>query len=761
MNNLCKVVIALCIIVNSLLGNTRKVSIESGEIFIKKIFETVSIPLTDTSIIDNGDTLFVEPSKSASFFINEKQFLHFEHSCKVVYEKVNNKITFTLLNGQLFFIKHSKTIEQELEISADECNFVPMGTSAAIKIIPDVGPSIAVLEGNVQMVSSDGIQRNVVSGQYCSYYKKMKQFGAINELPEKSANYLQSLVPEKMKKEELKTEENTNTTQLASTDNTKQNEPKVIQKDTSSTNSESERGEETVDEGSTDSSKKTESASKIESPGKLETPKEDEKGETEKKDPDKPEWGIDAGVVSVGDEVWTRVALSVDIPIWRFGVCFDLELYLDQKGNFNNKGWNFDSWKDAGNSLLGKIKYVRLNHLGDPLFIKVGGLDNVTLGYGFIVDRFTNMLKYPGEKLFGLQFDLNSVSPIGITFQTVIPDFMEFGDEGGVIGSRFALTPLKSLSVPVLNGVTLGGTFAIDINQYAPARRWDYTLFGTKWDMDEDNITDSTYLYNEFSKTSYYDSIVLHYKNNNDYDAKVEHKDQWAKKEYDIVMLTGADLIIPILSTKLLSLDLYGQMGMMINDEDEDESIKGWGFGAPGVGLKLAPFWARAEYRHIRDEFMPEYFDTYYLKDRIIREPSILVKEKTLRNTTLNGVFAQCGFNILDFVVLDGRGQYLIGKEDSTGDKSTDFNVDATLSFGEVLISKIPKINQIQLFYYQTDIEGNLFQKSISTHWGYTLGVEVIQGASLIWRTDYGWKKDKNGKWIDDKVVTITAGLSF
>ena len=50
------------------------------------------------------------------------------------------------------------------------------------------------------------------------------------------------------------------------------------------------------------------------------------------------------------------------------------------------------------------------------------GLSNVTLGYGFIVDRFTNMLHYPDQKLLGMQFYLNDLSPAGITLQLMGAD---------------------------------------------------------------------------------------------------------------------------------------------------------------------------------------------------------------------------------------------------------------------------------------------------------------------------------------------------
>ena len=97
-----------------------------------------------------------------------------------------------------------------------------------------------------------------------------------------------------------------------------------------------------------------------------------------------------------------------------------------------------DDWVEA---LTRKIRYIRFGYEQDPLFIKFGGLSNVTLGYGFLFDRFTNMLHYPDQKLLGLQFYLNDIGPIGVTLQTVLADFKDFRNDGGIFGARLAFTP--------------------------------------------------------------------------------------------------------------------------------------------------------------------------------------------------------------------------------------------------------------------------------------------------------------------------------
>ena len=139
------------------------------------------------------------------------------------------------------------------------------------------------------------------------------------------------------------------------------------------------------------------------------------------------------------------------MPIWKFGVFFDVELFIDDQGKISDKGWNFkDEPLDA---ITRKIRYIRFGKEEDPLFIKFGGLSSVTLGYGFLVDRFTNMLHYPDQKLLGLQFNLNDIGPIGITLQTLVADFKDFKDDGGVVAARLAFAPLKMSEIPIIKGI--------------------------------------------------------------------------------------------------------------------------------------------------------------------------------------------------------------------------------------------------------------------------------------------------------------------
>ncbi len=761
--------------------------IDSGEMLVKKQADITWTTLENTGSVESGDSLLAGETGKAECTLLKSVKLVLKDSCTFVMSASEKKVVIHLIRGQIFLNREADSAEVIVEIKANGCIFTPIGTAAAVKITKNGDPSVAVLKGKIRMTKSDGGAVDVDAGNYCTYNAAANSFTPVKQLPPKAIESLESWSGVKhgesaaSASEEVKVEEPSQTEGPAQADvaqapagenpaqeavvETPLVSPEPVVAEKPETTPPAQPAEQPAEEPEKKEEKKEPAGAQPATPAgegkpdeKVAEKRKPDKGE---KEPDKPQWEISAGMVTVDNEQWTRIAFGVDVPIWRFGVFFDLELFLDAQGDFSNRGWDFSGGREAGFSLLRKIRYIRFNHPGDPLYFKLGGLDNVTFGYGFIVDRLTNMLHYPGEKLFGLQFDLNDLGPIGISLQTLVADFKDFANDGGILAGRLAFKPFKKTGKPIIGGLSIAATVASDINQYAPAREWDYTLDGDRRDKDEDDVTDSTYLYTTYKDYPYYDNLIQDHKNLDDYDTKVEHKDEWAKSAEDKVIVLGGDIIIPIISSELLNLDLYGQAGVMVDDENEDKFYKGWGIGAPGVGLKVGPVWARLEYRHIEEYFEPAYFGPYYLDERIMRTPEVHVKEDALPAVDLNGVFGLCGFNIKNIVILSGSYQRLVGDPDVL-----DQRAEAEVDVGEVLLERIPKINKVNGFFYQTHIDKTekrpFFYQSPYTYWGYRLGVEVLAGASVIWETRYGWKWNRDRtKLLDDKTVTIQAALTF
>ncbi len=529
-----------------------------------------------------------------------------------------------------------------------------------------------------------------------------------------------------------------------------------------------------------------------------------EKGETDSDFPYSPRWVIGASMVTVDDngtpEQWTMLGLGVDIPIWRFGVFLDLEIFMNSQGQFANKGWDFrDNWYE---SVFRKIRYIRYNHEGDPVFAKFGGLSNVTLGYGFVVNQFTNMLQYPDNKLPGLQFQLNNVTPIGIDLHAFIADFQDFEYDGGVVGGRFALRPMKPTGIPILKGISIGATAAADLDQYAEGRKWKNRLDFNSMDADRDLIFDRAWGEKMGWDKNAMDTLTAaghldtHYVN-----PELEHADT----SHDRFAVIGGDIGVPLIDTKLFGLTVYGQGAMSFDrvSESDRNKTRGWGVGMPGALLTLGPLWAQAEYRHISGEFEPGYFNTYYLKDRILRRPSVRVKEETLSEQDLNGVFGTLVVDIFGVFTVSGSYQRLVGeaeespvfrKNDSSLVRenytytSLDQRFEATATVGEKLIDRIPKLTRAELFFDKRNIQrtymlykrpdgynepvpiapgdgdepfDKFFGWSPDTYWGYRLGAEVVSGTSIIWETRHGYKFDNNGEREPDNSVTISVGMGF
>ena len=745
-------IIFILILYNFISAAPINLTVNSGKVLLKNPTATEWESIDAYVRIETGDSLTIGDAAEVECTLLESINLFLKDSCTLVINHNEKKVSLTLLKGQMFLKKKKVAGDIIVEVRAKNCVFTPIGTAAAIKITKNGDPSVAVLEGKIRITNPEGAAVDVDAGSYCTFNVADNNFSLVKELPPNAVSALESWSGTKLGQDEAKPQPDTE----------KVSEDVAETLEIMETESEEEKK---VTEDPAKPVTPPESAKQDKKPAEEVTEKEEKKPEKEeqKKEegPAKPEWELSAAMVTVDDEQWTRIALAVDVPIWRFGVCFDLELFMDGQGNFNNKGWDFSSGKNVAESLLRKIRYIRFNHAGDPVYIKVGGLDNVSFGYGFIVDRFTNMLNYPGEKLFGVEFELNDVGPIGITLQTLLPDVKDFGNDGGILAGRLAFKPFKMTEKPIIGGLSIGGSIASDLNQYAPAREWDYKLHGLKWDRDEDNMTDSTYLFDTYGNESYYLSLVQDHKNNGDYDADVAHKDEWAKVKENKIIIVGGDMTIPLISSKILNIDLYGQSGVTLDEENDDKIYKGWGIGAPGLGVKAGPLWARLEYRHIRDKFTPGYFNTYYLNERIRRTPNVNVKEDLLPSVKLNGVFGMCGLNIKNFVIVSGAYQRLCGD-----DETLDQRAEGQVALGDVVLERIPKINKVEGFYYQTDIDKKkdrpFFFQSPTTYWGYRLGCEVVAGAFIVWETRYGWVwNEDRTELIDDKVVTIKAGIAF
>ena len=760
------ILVGLFVCVNIAFGQTLPVKLDAGSGAVFRNSAGMRTPLGGAAVVTMGDSLILAAGSQATIELETNSRLIFKGPGALALTGDSSAAYLTFNEGMVFLDRKEPKTFAVLTFWVKNYMFVPVGTAAALRVMAGGMPAVAVIDGKVLMQSPTGESAEVPAGKF----GKVDQTGRIGSgaLGKKVVAALEKWSGVKadpaISAGKSSSEETIDQEFIAAADASIPAASGAPQAVSAPSNAGSEHPAQPV--------AKSAAATPAATPANATPPTASPAVADKKSEPSAqgssapaPSTGtgfeLSAGAVTVGDQQWTRLAFGIDVPIWKFGIFFDLEAFIDPQGKFSNKGWDFKN--EPIEAIARKIRYIRFGHETDPLFVKVGGLSDVTLGYGFIMDRFTNMLHYPDQKLLGLQFYLNDVSPLGVTLQAVGADAQELRDRdhGGVGALRMAVRPLKTTAIPILSGLAVGGTFAYDRNMYAPARNWNLSAAQNRALFDRNHLPDS--LKQIYRAAGYYNDTLL---------SQIDQENS-AKSKIADFGIYGGDLSLPLISTSLLSLDLYGQSGIRA------DTVRGWGIGAPGVSLKVWRLTAGVEYRHVEGRFMPGFFGPYYLDERIVRDPSIATKADLLPDDTLNGVYGRLGFDIGGVLLVNGAYQYMVGKVDSAKDQ----RFELTGSIGPLILRKIPKLKKAEAYLYKTrigadvvkfDSDGNrtrdaqgkyyydgFFDKTPYLYYGYRLGFEITQGATLICDTRFGYTRDAKGKLMPDNNFNVQTAFTF
>jgi len=150
-------------------------------------------------------------------------------------------------------------------------------------------------------------------------------------------------------------------------------------------------------------------------------------------------------------KIYYSLSFMPEFSFWKIGVGFDFNIYFDEEGNVREEDW--DSMDDA----VKKIRYVRYGQPEDTFYLLAGGLDGYSLGHGFIVNRYTNMLGYPDVRKTGAVVNLN-FNRGGL--ESFVTDIEEYP----VIGGRIYYKPLFFSGIPLIENMETGLSCATDPN---------------------------------------------------------------------------------------------------------------------------------------------------------------------------------------------------------------------------------------------------------------------------------------------------------
>jgi len=463
-------------------------------------------------------------------------------------------------------------------------------------------------------------------------------------------------------------------------------------------------------------------------------------------------YGAIIGAVTVDGKNYQQFGLRTDIPIGKLGFGMDIQLLLDEKGSIYKGDW--DEWTDY----LDKIYYIRWGRKGDPFYIKAGGLNFTTLGYGNILDSYTNMIEYPSVKRYGLDMSLKTRF---VDAELIINNFKELmmEDPSMLVGTRIALKPLKKLA--------FGVSVASDFNEYNGLKDVDEDGYPDKLDAfptDAALVTEYDLAFNNWvAKNPSYTAADLTQFNNNVkfaeeyYGANPTRKENLFNKNNNRSQLYiySFDAGYPIIEGSKFSLDIFSHWTQI--------SGYGWGMTMPGVRMKVGNFLTfTAEYRRQSSQFLYGYFNVNYELERavFVQDPTtnslvIKTKQRTLLEVdqTLDGYFAGLNINLFKLAYINFSYADMIGDE-----------LNRRSLIGELGLKKglIPKISTIKGYYRQDNVENFLEWRTPATIMGGLVELEM-GGVNIAF--DYRWNfTDLNGDGLirdkDENIKNIAVRTS-
>ena len=466
-------------------------------------------------------------------------------------------------------------------------------------------------------------------------------------------------------------------------------------------------------------------------------------GQTEEIDPettsaDKSVQGA-FGAVTIDGKIWNQIALRPVLPFGKLSVALDLVIYIDQDGNIHKDEWDFSTGEKVKNAIIDKIYYIRYGSRWDKNYFKIGALDNVTMGYGILLNNYSNTLLYPQVRKVGMEFRTQA---FGVNVYGFTNDFKE---NLGVTGVR--------LSAPISYGFTGGVSWVGDRNQY----------LGLK-DSDDDGRPD---LVDDFpdNRKWWVDT---------DGDEPIN-----IKKESDPINSFALDVGIPLLRDGPISLDFYAQyaslLGKTIDPIYHKEIDAGYGIIPLGLSAGFGPAKFNFEFRMIpKGNFEFGYFNRSYEIERATfqsisgNQGTIITKASKLGTYgKQNGFYSSLNINLGSLFDAGMAFQNLRGEQYNS--EMNQFEEASNQSFTAILklAKPISKIDKASWFYQQRNVPNPFdFEHSESTITGYNASLKLGNGMVLTYifrRTfqDFNGDGDVKDEGETINMTSIETSFSF
>ena len=734
----------------------RLIKIE-GDVYFKRMgMDTFSEKGKLGAAIQNGDAIKVgETGFGAIMYLDDKTILKIRENTKFSFMETQNTRTVDLTHGTLLNNVNSEGRTKSFRIQTPVSVASVKGTQFA---------AIVSQTGVDQFIGKEGLFEvlNMISGETVAVGPGQKAIsnatGSLVQAPASPGDYPNDPEVEEYQEPEIEELDE-------SPDEIRQEKsPEAPETPGKLKSVESEEAPKTPDE--------PEQIESEEAPELEETPDipEDGVGGT----PPKPfGMGMGIGSVTLDGVLFNQLALRPEINIGKIGIGLDLVVYMDNEGNMRDDEWDIEN--DPG-LLLDKILFIRYGKKTDPVWVKYGSIEGLTLGYGGLMNNYSNMMEFPSVRRVGVNTGFN-IGPVG--GELFLSNIKDMSRGGTVTGLRAAYTVSDDLPL------SIGVNFITDANMFSGLKDKD----GDSYPDVFDDFPDDSTLWNDTDGDgwpdpghggSVLDSLVdIDADGDNIIDAEENIADINLKAtpfslKDNKASTTGLsfDIGYPVLQSDAISLMIYAEYNTLkfpaVSTSDSSfirKERSGSGISVPGIRSTLFGILSLSlEYRMINGSYIPQFFDQAYDLNRvvtstvdnqtIIRTKDMSVFQDYNDSTSSSGLFGSAGLNLFNLV--EFSASYANMKADTTELKSF-------TSFLNLNTDNIPKISSA-MAYYQRNNDDNPFDfenPTENTIMGYRVGYEMSKGVSLIWDFRQFYRDDGTGNLEPIKQATIETSFNF
>lgn len=309
---------------------------------------------------------------------------------------------------------------------------------------------------------------------------------------------------------------------------------------------------------------------------------------------------------TIGSESFVGMTLSPEFTLGKVGVGLNVPILY----GLESQKIRTEIFKE-GVGAARLIRYIRYgNQKRDPIYVKVGQLDGLMIGFGGMVNNYSNTTSFEKRKV-GLHFDANYKGYVGL--EGMYSDFDPASQNLLVL--RPYIRPLTFTDIPVVKTLEVGATLATDKDQT--------TL------NSADSTASSTYTFTQ-----------------------------------DGVSALGLDMGLTVLKIPFIQIDLFANYTTLtIKNDSLDRraaSILTTGDFATGSGVSFGANFRlhfianvfntdiRIERLTYKDHYLPQFFDAIYEVNKDAKIASLITAEKK------SGIYGSLTGHILQKVTLGG-----------------------------------------------------------------------------------------------------------